>query len=372
MIKVLQFPIRNTGSGMTQYMLNNWEYIDKSRFSFDFATCDQELDFEGELKAQGCRVHHLSCYAEADHERFCKEFNDIFNDGKYEAVHLHTGYWKSFVVEELAMGCGVPKVIVHSHNTGLGGAAVGIDRDKATAWHKQKKTEFSTELATHFCACSVDAADWLFGPQIPRERICILNNAIDVGKFSYKPEIRAEYRKKLGLDGCFAIGHVGRFEYQKNHDFLLDAFHETRKTIANAKLILIGVGELMDEVKAKADKFGLSENILFLGKRTDVDALYQAMDVFVLTSRFEGLAITLIEAQAAGLPIVTTTMAMPENAITDSIVGLPFDVSAWRNELVKIAYEGRERRDCSAAVAAAGYSLKEQIKVIERLYAGEE
>jgi glycosyltransferase involved in cell wall biosynthesis len=370
-IRVLQFPVRNTGGGITAYALNNWKYIDKAGFVFDFATCDKHLDFEDELAAQGCGIHYLSCYAEDAPEKFRAEFNAILDEG-YDAVHLHTSYWKSFTVEELAAARGVPVVVVHSHNSNLGGLPAKADRKEALAIHEKKKSEFTTELATHFCACSKLAADWLFGPRIPRDRIAVLPNAIDVEKFAFNPDVRRRCRIELGIDGKFVIGHVGRFEYQKNHDFLLDVFAETAKEVPSAVLLSVGVGELFDEIKAKAERLGILDRILFLGKRNDVENLYQAMDAFALTSRFEGLAIVLIEAQCAGLATTTTTTTtMPENVITDNIVGLPFDADAWRKRIARLAKEGYERRDRSAEAAAAGYSIKEQIRRLERIYAGE-
>lgn len=367
-IRVLQFPVRNTGGGITQYALNNWKYVDKSRFVFDFATCDKHLDFEDKLTAQGCKVHYISCYAEQDSERFCAEFNAILDQG-YDAVHLHTSYWKSFTVEELATAKGVPVVIVHSHNSNLGGLSGNMNREESLVLHEKKKAEFSTKFATHFCACSNLAANWLFGEQIPKDRITILPNAIDVERFAFRPEVREQYRKKLGIADKFVIGHVGRFEYQKNHEFLIDVFAEVVKEVPNAVLLSVGVGDLMDEIKTKAEQLGIADKILFLGKRDDVADLYQAMDTFVLTSYFEGLGIVLIEAQCTGLPTTTTT-TMPENVITDNIVGLPFDLEAWKERIVSIARNGYERQDRSSEVTAAGYSIKEQMKVLEKIYGG--
>jgi glycosyltransferase involved in cell wall biosynthesis len=371
-IRVLQFPVRNTGGGITKYALNNWKHIDHSRFRFDFATCDKErLSFEDEAESKGCRVFHISCYAEENYERFCREINAILDNG-YDAVHLHTSFWKSFTLEELAVAKKVPVIIVHSHNSDLGGLSAAANREESLELHERKKAEFSTAFATHFCACSRLAADWLFGSQIPRDRIKILPNAIDVEKFAFNPEIRAEYRKTLGVEDKFVVGHIGRFEYQKNHDFLIDVFSEVAKQAANAVLLLIGDGDLMPGIKRKVEKLGLNEKVLFLGKRNDVPELYQAMDTFALTSRFEGLAIVLIEAQCAGLATTTTTTTMPENVITDNIVGLPFDIGAWVDRMVSISKKGYERRDRSGEVAKAGYSIKEQIHRLEGIYAGEE
>jgi glycosyltransferase involved in cell wall biosynthesis len=194
-----------------------------------------------------------------------------------------------------------------------------------------------------------------------------------VEKFAYNPANRRRYRKELGIEDKFVIGHIGRFEYQKNHDFLLDVFVEVTKEAPNAVLLSVGAGDLFEDIKRKADRLGVGDRILFLGKRDDAANLYQAMDLFALTSRFEGLAIVLIESQCAGLrTTTTTTTTMPENVITDNIIGLPFDLDAWRSEIVRVAREGYERRDRREEVAKAGYSIKEQIHRIERIYGGED
>ena len=369
--RILQFPVRNTAGGSTQYALNNWEYIDKTRFQFDFATLDGKLDFEEKLTAQDCNVHYIPCSAESDLDRFIAGFNAILDLG-YDAVHLHTNYWKSFTVEELAKAKNIPVIIVHSHCAELGGAAANVDREEAIARHNRQKAKFDPALATHFCACSRLAADWLFGPQIPREKIRILANAIDVDRFSYNPHARERCRHKLGLEDSFVVGHVGRFEYQKNHDFLIDVFAEASKQIPNAKLMLIGIGTLFDEVKAKVRRLGLSDKAIFLGKRSDMAELYHAMDLFVLPSRFEGLPISMVEAQCSGLKCYASENIADELKIATYAHYLPLSNEVWSKEIIETAHKSCERRDRSAEVAAAGYSIHEQIKVLERIYSGKE
>ncbi len=367
-ISVLQFPVRNLGGGITQYALNNWEWIDKSRFQFGFATLSKSLDFEDRLAAQGCGIHHISCSAEENEKQFTSEFENILSRG-YDAVHLHTSYWKSFACEEAAKKIGIPVVIVHAHNTGPGAIADRESMAKAVGWHEKQKQRFNPALATRYCACSRRAADWLFGPQIDRGSIHILNNAIDTSRFAYNPSVREQYRRKMDLGGNFVIGHVGRFEYQKNHDFLMDVFAEVSGKLPKAKLMLIGVGAGFDAIRAKAESLGIADRVLFLGKRSDVAELYQAMDVFVLPSHYEGVGIVLVEAQSSGVKCISSSSSsMPENVITDNIIDLPFKISLWRDSILEIANTGYERRDRSGEVASAGYSLKEQIKILERIY----
>jgi len=370
-IRILQFPIRNTNSGVTHYALRNWSFIDKSHFHFDFATLDKELDFHAELIAQGCKVHYISCYAEDNIEQFTLEFNRILDNG-YDVIHLHTSYWKSFTVEKLARARNVPVIIVHSHNTGLGGAPANVNQEKAMALHNEQKASFTTELATHFCACSQLAADWLFGPQIPRDRIRVMANAIDVEQFAYRPDVRMKQRHELQITEDFIIGHVGRFENQKNHSFLIDVFAEVNKQIPLVKLILVSVGTLFETIREKVADLGLSDKVLFLGKWPDVTRLYQAMDLFVLPSLYEGLAVVLLEAQASGLRCLVSETTSTEATVTANIKFLSLDKRLWINRIIDIIRSTYDRCDQSVAVTTAGYSIKEQIRSLERLYRGED
>lgn len=369
-IKILQFPMRDMiAGGVTQYVIRNWENIDKSRFQFDIATCDFGLCYADMFTDYGSKVHYIKSRAEYEPDNFNAEFEKVLDEG-YDVIHLQTGYWRGFAAEEAAIRKGIPNIIVHAHNNGFNVTHDKRNIEKIQATHEEWKRKFNTSLATHYFAASQAAADFLFGSQIPGDKIQIIPNAIDVDKFAYNPAIRKEYRNKLGLDGKFVIGNIGRFEYQKNHDFLIDVFAEIAPLVPNATLLLIGDGALQDKIKNKVDRLGLTERTIFLGIRMDVAQLYQAMDVYVHTSRFESLGIVLIEAQCAGLPTFTSTL-LPENSITDNIKGLPFDLARWCEHIVGIAQNDYERRDCSCEVARAGYSLKEQIKVLERIYSGE-
>ncbi|MDL2288183.1 glycosyltransferase [Oscillospiraceae bacterium OttesenSCG-928-F05] len=369
-IKVLQFPVRNDGDGLTQYVLNNWRHIDRERFQFDFATMDSHLDFEDAVVSSGGKVHYIKSYAEDSRNTFDEDFASILEGNRYHAVHLHTSYWKNFNCEIVAKEKGVPVVIVHAHNTSVGKTR-NMSRDEAIRWHDRQRLAFPSDLATHFCACSQSAADWLYGPQIPREKIYIMPNAIDVEAYSFKQEARRRLRKAYALDQHFVIGHVGRFEYQKNHDFLIDVFADVSRAIDTAKLVLIGVGALMETVKAKVDKLGLTDRVLFLGKRDDVEEWYQAMDLFALPSKFEGLGLVLVEAQCAGLKCIASSAVPGEAKITDLLVYAETHKALWTDEMIKVYQNGYRRYDRSHDVAHTGYSIKDQVKALEKMYAGE-
>jgi len=364
-IKILQFSIGNVHGGVTQYVLKNWEFIDKEKFQFDFVTLSKELDFAAELIRQGCRVYYLSCYAEENEEQFRREMNQILAEG-YDAVHLHTNFWRSFIVEQLAIEHHIPKIIVHSHNSMVDIVDNEL-REAAIKVHKVRRQEFSESLATDFWACSELAADWLFGAKIPKERIKLLKNAIDVNQFSYDVHVRNEYRNKLGLANCFVLGHTGRFVYQKNHDFLIDVFYRISQTMPDARLILIGTGALEDGIRDKVHRYGIEDKVLFMGKRADVNHLLQAMDMFLLPSRFEGLPIVLVEAQASGIKCITSTHVTQEAGITDNIEFLRLEVSLWADKVIQNATI-YSRTKVDDTITSAGYNIRLQIKELEILY----
>ncbi|MCI8295704.1 MAG: glycosyltransferase family 1 protein [Lachnospiraceae bacterium] len=365
-IKILQFPIANSNGGITHYALENWKWMDKDRFHCDFATMSKHLDFEEEILATGSQIFYISCYAEEDQERFANEFRDILVKGDYDVVHLHTKQWKGFLVEEICKELGVPKVIVHSHNTDVD-TVDSAKRHEEIAAHEQIKKRFAENMATDLWACSKAAADFLFGEQIPREKIRIMPNAIDVDKFTFDPHTRKRYREKYGLQDRFVIGHVGRFAYQKNHRFLIKVFREIAKKMDDARLVLLGDGELFSEIQEQVKGYGLADKVIFAGKTDDVAGWYQAMDVFCLPSRFEGLGIVLIEAQTAGLKCITSIDVPEETHITENIVYLPLEVSKWVDAVIGLR-TGYLRTDMRSRIREAGYDISKVIKKIEKSY----
>lgn len=368
-IKILHMPVTNSGSGVSQYILQNWTFIDQSRFRFDFATRSNSLDFKDEFAALGSKIHHLSCSSDENEAQFIKEVNQIL-DEDYDAIHLHTSYWKGFLVEELAIKRNCPRIIVHSHST-----MVDIydeqQRLAAVKRHQYYRDRFHVGLGTDFTGCSAQAANWLFGDQIPDDRIRILHNAINLPKYSFSQTTRDLYREKLELNHHFVLGHVGRFAYQKNHEMLIDVFSEVRKQVPHVKLLLVGTGPLEGKIRQNVEHLGLERDVLFLGKRSDVPQLLQTMDMFLLPSHFEGLGLVLIEAQAAGLQCLASSEIPREAKVTSNLEFLPLSQPLWVNRIMKTV-EGYDRINTDELIKQAGYDLKDQINIIEKLYSGED
>jgi len=363
-IRVFQFPFGGNG-GVKHYAMNNWNHLDKNKFSCDFGTVQKTLGFEEEASQSGAGAKYIPCTAEQDPDRFRDEIWKLLY-GNYDVVHLHTSYWKSFLVEEAAMACKIPKVIIHSHSAGVD-VVDSEQRLKEEKIHMLRRKEFRPSLATDLCACSRMAADWLFGEQIPRSDVKILKNAIEAEKFVFQKAVRDKYRNEMGLSDNFVIGHVGRFVYPKNHKFLMDVFHAASKKIPNARLLLVGEGPLERDVKNQADAYGLADKVIFTGLRNDVHNLMQAMDVFCLPSRFEGFPIVLIEAQASGLPCLASNVITNEVCISEQIKMLPFVIERWTDELIELS-KGYKRQNMYEFITSAGYNIQYQIKEIEDLY----
>lgn len=366
MKKVLHFTIANTGGGITKFVLRLWKYIDRERFHFDFVTMSKQLDFAEELEEEGCKIYYLSTYAEDDIEQFTKEVEEILDNG-YDIVHLHTSWWRGFVLEEIAKRKRVKKIIVHCHNTDVH-IKENQSREEARQLHLQQRELLTEDMATDFIACSEDAAEWLYADRISKDKIQIIPYAIEVDDYKFNQKTRTRYRKMLNLQAeDYAIGHVGRFAYQKNHDFLIDVFENVCKYNERAKLLLIGVGELEKEIKNKVFLKGLENRVLFLGKRDDVAPFMQAMDIFVFPSKFEGFGIVLIEAQAAGLKCVVSNEVPQIARITDNIDYLSFEMDLWTDRVLEYS-RGYARKDMSIILENKGYGMKALSSKFEKIY----
>ena len=219
--------------------------------------------------------------------------------------------------------------------------------------------------ATKLFACGNAAGNWMFQGQ-PFQ---ILNNAIDTKKHTYSEQVAAEVRKEFDIENCKVIGHIGRFNPQKNHTFLIDIFAEIKKIRPDAKLLLVGGGEGMTAIQQKVEKLGLKDSVIFTGVRPDVNRLLQAMDVFVFPSLYEGLPVTMVEAQAAGLPCVISDKVPDECIVTEGLVTvqkLSDSVENWAKHIVSRA--NMQRKDTGEQIKAHGFDIAENAKWLEEFY----
>ena len=274
------------------------------------------------------------------------EMLQIIRQGRYDAVHVHLEEW-SFLYLWLAKICGVKVRVCHSHMAYMTGAD--------TKPHYKLFRFLLNRFATLRIACSSDAGRHLFG----KHSFTILNNAIEAEKYVFDSTRRKQMRNKLGLSGKFVIGTVGRLSFQKNPQFSVEIFQKIHEHRPEAVLMFVGQGELEEEVCTLVRDKGLEQNVLFLGLRSDVPDLLQAMDVFVLPSRFEGLGIVSVEAQAAGLKTFATAKVVPQEAcISDTLFTyLPQNASAKQWAETILAADTDHRVNTLSLIQSSGYDI---------------
>ena len=354
--------IMNRGGAETMIM-NLYRHIDRSKVQFDFVENSSEpAVFDEEILSLGGRIYRCPHYNGKNHFTYVKWWNDFFkaHPKEYLIVHGHLGSTAAIYLS-IAKKYGT-YTIAHSHNS-------GTDRGMKTLLYKAMSYN-TRNVADYFFACSTPAGLDRFGKGIVNgNNYSILNNAVVIDNFSYKDNMRTEMRCQLGLTNELVVGHVGRFNPQKNHPFLLDIFAALLKKEPNAVLLLVGGGEDMPKIQAKAHALGISERVRFLGVRSDVADLMQTMDVFVFPSLYEGLPVTMVEAQAAGLPCLISDKVPPECILTDGLVDiLPLSEApeTWAEKIL----EKREipRTDRRTEIAAHGFDITTEAVKLQEFY----
>ena len=318
-IRIAQVVGKMVNGGVEAVVMNYYRHIDREKVQFDFIVDeDSTVIPKDEIESLGGRIFMVPPYQKLN--KYISALIKLFKENKYKIVHSHINTLSVFPLFA-AKRAGVPVRIAHNHST----AAKGETKKNIL---KYMLRPFAKVYATHYAACSKYAAEWLFGKKsMERGEITIFNNAIDLDKFKYDKNVQNEVRKELGIEDKFVIGHVGRFCYQKNQEFLIDVFEEVYKQNPNAVLMLIGDGSNRKKIEKKVGQQNLEDSVLFLGNRNDVNRLYQAMDVFVLPSRYEGLGMVAVEAQFCGVKTVISDRVPDDAKVLDNIVSLPLTCS---------------------------------------------
>ncbi|MBN1069265.1 glycosyltransferase family 1 protein [Clostridium botulinum] len=305
-IRVLHFELNSNLGGIESFLLNLYTQMDRSKIQFEFVTTSDNPALGDRLEELGGIIHKVSSYKNII--RYCQDIEGLL-DSKFDVVHIHKNSAINILPLILAKKHNVPAVIIHSHNT----APSTTKMLKILHFFNRG---YLCKVADDRFACSKDAGKWMFG----NKAFQIISNGILTKKFLYKNDIRKEKRNELGiLDNAVVIGHVGRFTLQKNHTFLIDIFKEFTNNNSNSVLLLIGAGELMEDVHEKVEKECLSEKVIFTGVRHDIEDLMMCMDAFVMPSLYEGLPIVGIEAQATGLPVLLSDTISRDTGVTEAV-----------------------------------------------------
>jgi glycosyltransferase len=342
--------------GLETMIMNYYRNIDRTKIQFDFLVHRQEkADYDDEILSLGGHIYHMPMLNPFSKAYF-NALDDFFDNHKYDIVHSHLDCMSAYPLK-IAQKYGVKVRIAHSHNK---------SQDKNLKYPiKLLSKHLIPKYATHLFSCGKEAGDWMFGGNT----YTVLNNAIDTEKYRYDCQIRNQVRDELKISKSdFVIGHVGRFNPPKNHSFLIDVFKSVHDKNRNSKLLLVGTGNGQSNIREKVDDLGLSDSVLFLGNRGDVNRILQAMDVFLFPSLYEGLPLSIIEAQAAGLPCIISDSVPSECRVTDLAESLDLNlpIDKWANAVLE--KQSAIRKNTYQEIKNAGYDIEQNAKQLENFY----
>lgn len=352
--RILVVGMHNKIGGVETCLINYYRNINKEKIQFDFINMYEKLCFEDEILRLGGNIYSIPNVKKRPIEYY-KKLIKIIEENGYKIVHINMLSAANVLPVIAAKKTNVEHIIVHSHNSNT---PSGVIRKVLDRINKGVLLKYSTDL----WACSELAGKWMFGRN---KEFKIINNAIDIEKYKFNEETRKKIRKQLNVEDKFVIGHIGRFSYQKNHEFLINVFYELQKIEKNVYLLLIGEGELKDSIQKRVDELKINNKVSFLGTTKEIENYLQAMDIFVLPSRFEGLPVTGIEAQANGIDCIFSANISIETKINNNSVFLPLICEEWVKKISELKHNVSLRR---VERLIENYDIKINCRELERIY----
>lgn len=355
-------------AGTETFIMTYYRNLNSSEFKIDFLVNTKEkIIFEDEILSKGSKIYRLPRKGK-NTIKYYRELEELFNSikGEYDVFWLNEMTIVNLDYLTYAKKYGIPKRIIHSHSANWGGNIL------RRFFHEVNKRRL-TSVATDYFACSEVAADYMFEPKI-RSKAVVINNAIEVERFLFNETKRIEVRTKLGWENNKIIGNIGRLAFQKNQPFLIDIFNEAYKSNNNLRLLLLGAKTVNDsterEIQDKIDNYGLEEVVKLAGSQRDMQGWLSAMDVYVMTSRYEGLPLSAVEAQANGLPCILADTITTETQINQNVefLSLNDSLKLWDEKINKYSQENRvEKNVIFENFDQKGFNIKSQVKNIERI-----
>lgn len=363
MIRVLHSVSNMDRAGIETMLMNYYRHMDHSKVQFDFL-CNKKKPgaYDEEIKKLGGKIYQtpgLNPFKFFKYQRYMKEL--FSKHPEYKIIHVHNGALGIYALYA-AKKSKIPYRIFHAH-----GASITLD----LKW--PLKMVCKSQLL-NYCnqnwTCGVEAAKYYFGRKNAKQgNYSLVKNAIDVEKFTYSEAIRNKIREEYNLQGKIIIGHVGRFMTQKNHKFLIEVFARIIRLEEKAILVLLGDGELMDDIKEKVTELEITEKVLFIGNVGNVNEWYSVFDVFVLPSIWEGLPVVGIEAQAADLPCVFSSNVTNEIELSEKVnfLELEASVDAWARCIIEKSRD-TARRDNTDLITKKNYNIHIEAEKLENRY----
>lgn len=363
-IRILQVVTIMNRNGLENRLMDIYRNIDRTKVQFDFmANRDYDGQFDDEIRSLGGKVYHMYQITPKNFVKYLKQLNHFFSEHKeYQIVHAHLNTLSTWPLWA-AKRAGVPVRIAHSRNASMD---VNIKM-----LYKAFSRLFINRVTTDRFGCSRSAGAWLFGKdRLDDGTFHVIPNSIQLDKFHFTQEKRDAMRRELGIkDGEIAIVDVARFAKQKNHPYLLKVFAEIHKQRPNAKLYLVGAGDLEDEIRRDIAEKGLTDCIVFVGSRSDIYDVLQAMDVFLFPSFYEGFGTVIVEAQCSHLPLIASDTIPHETKLTDSVefMSIKADPKEWADRAIYLA-ENTERFDNCHEIKAKGYDIHDTYSWMQDFY----
>lgn len=306
-LRILQIGMHDQLGGVEVFLMNYYKNIDRNKIQFDFINHCESLCFSDEIQSLGGRIFNVPSFKK-NVFKYYSEIKKIIKENKYEIVHINLLSCSNILPIIAAKRSKAKKIIVHSHNNGM------PDSILKTILHFINK-KIINRIADVFWACSSSAGEWMFG----NSNFQIIKNGVNIDNFIFDNKNRDNIRKKFNISNDkYLIGHVGRFDIQKNHEYLIQLFSKINKKYKDTMLMLIGTGVLYDDIVKQVKSLKLEGKVIFTGVVNDPQKYYSAMDLFLLPSKFEGLGIVNVEAQACGLPCIVSDVVPKEVKITDN------------------------------------------------------
>ncbi len=349
--------VRFAENGISAFVMNHYRHMDPKRVHVDFAAPNLPSEaVQQEIAARGGQIHVFPM-RNRNPLAYIRKLSDCIRNNRYDIVHAHGNSATLYLEMAAARRGGAMVRIPHSHNTAC--AMRLADKLLRGAFYRSY---------THAFACGEAAGQWLF----PHRPFTVAQNAVDAAHYAFDADKRMAVRSACGFaDDAFVVAHVGSFNAQKNHAFLIDAFRALAAKRPEARLLLVGGGALMEQARQQAAAYGLSERVCFAGAVPDAAAYLSAADVFALPSNHEGLPFTLIEAQLNGLSCVVSEHVTSEAFLTDTVAVAPLSDGAdgWAKRLGEQPLRDRPQA-CALARAAAearGFDVRENAERLTEL-----
>ncbi len=345
--------------GVESIMFSYYKKLDKESYQYDFVYEEaSDSEFPQEIIDMGAGAYCVPNISSPI--AYIKEIRKIIKNGNYNIVHSNLNTLSVFSLFAAAT-CNVKYRILHNHST-------SSNKEKKRDILKKILRPFNLIFTNKKAACSELAARWMYGNRsFEKGMVQVFNNGIDVDKFKFDPVFRDEIRKKYKVENKKIVGHVGRFVTTKNHLFIIDMFSETVKIDPESVLMLVGDGELLENVKEYVNEKYLMDKVIFTGVCEDVYKYYSAFDVFVLPSLYEGLPVVAMEACACGLPVILSDQITKECAISDNVSFLPInDTECWVEKICESNVPDRELY--AGAMVGGPFDINKCVKELESYY----